>query len=132
MLKEFKEFISRGNVIDLAVGVVIGAAFSAIVNSFVKDILSPIIGLLGSTNFDNQKLVLKHTADKDVVLNYGAFLTAVVNFILVALGLFLFVKAVNKVYRKPAAAPPPPSKEEALLTEIRDILKEGREPGPVA
>ncbi len=147
MLKEFREFIARGNVIDLAVGIVIGAAITAIVNSFVKDILSPILGIFGSANFDNQFFVLK-PGDKDeklappyatladaakdgaVTFNYGAFGTAVINFLIVAFALFLIVKATNKLKERMVAqkaaepAPEPsPTKEEVLLTEIRDLLK---------
>ena len=141
MLKEFRDFIARGNVLDLAVGIVIGTAFTAIVNSFVKDILSPILGLLGKHNFDNQFLVLKAgekvagpyadlasaNAAGAVTFNYGSFLTATINFLIVAFALFLIVKAANKV--KQAAVPvveekePEPTKEELLLTEIRDLLK---------
>lgn len=128
MLKEFRDFIARGNVLDLAVGIVVGAAFTAIVNSFVKDILSPIIGLLGTANFDDQVLVLK-SGNPPVTLNYGAFLTAVINFLIVAFAVFLVVKAANHVKSKvvkPAEEEkkePEPTKEELLLTEIRDLLK---------
>ncbi len=140
MLKEFRDFISKGNVIDLAIGIIIGAAFTAIVTSFVKDILTPIFGIAGKANFDNLFLVLK-PGEKDagpyttvelaqkagaVTLNYGVFLNAVINFLLVALVLFLIVKAVNKMRKEKAAepvAPPEPTKEEVLLTEIRDLLK---------
>ena len=142
MLKEFRDFIAKGNVLDLAVGIVIGAAFTAIVSSFVKDILSPILGLLGKHNFDNQFFVLKEGAKTGpyadlatanaagaVTFNYGSFLTAVINFLIVAFALFLIVKAANKV--KQAAIPvveeekkePESTKEEVLLTEIRDLLK---------
>ena len=148
MLKEFREFVVRGNVLDLAVGIVIGAAFTAIVNSFVKDILSPIIGIFGTANFNDQFVVLKQGKDAAgkvipgpygdlataakvgaVTFNYGAFLTAVINFLIVAFALFLIVKAANKVKR--LATPvvveetkePEPTKEEVLLTEIRDLLK---------
>ena len=124
MLKEFRDFIARGNVLDLAVGIVIGAAFTTIVNSFVKDILSPIIGLLGKHNFDDMGLTLK----PGVVLAYGSFLTAVINFLIVAFALFLIVKAANTVKRM--AVPvveekkePEATKEELLLTEIRDLLR---------
>jgi large conductance mechanosensitive channel len=144
MLKEFRDFIARGNVIDLAVGIVIGAAFTAIVNSFVKDILSPILGIFGSANFNTQFVVLKagketpppyvdlDAASKAgaVTFNYGSFITAVINFLIVAFALFLIVKATNKfkerLVQKPEeapAAPPEPSNEEKLLTEIRDLLK---------
>ncbi len=141
MLKEFRDFIARGNVLDLAVGIVIGAAFTAIVSSFVKDILTPIIGLVGSANFSDRFLVLKQgtiagpyadiaTASKDgaVTLNYGSFITAVINFLIVAFAVFLVVKAANHV--KKLAVPvvevakdPEPTKEELLLTEIRDLLR---------
>jgi large conductance mechanosensitive channel len=141
MLKEFREFIAKGNVLDLAIGIIIGAAFTAIVGSFVKDILTPIIGLVGTSNFDDRFLVLKEgtptpgpyasveVASKAgaVTLNYGTFLTAFINFLIVAFVLFLIVKAANKVKKKeeaPApAAPPEPTKEEILLAEIRDLLK---------
>lgn len=146
MLKEFRDFIARGNVIDLAVGIVIGAAFTAIVNSFVKDILSPIIGIFGSANFNDQFVVLKKgktapgpyvsladaTKAGAVTFNYGAFVTAVINFLIIAFALFLIVKAVNKLKERivlqkeadEAAAPTPePTQEVVLLTEIRDLLK---------
>jgi len=121
MLKEFREFIAKGNMLDLAVGIVIGAAFTALVNSFVKDLITPIIGLFGNANFDQDKLVLKD----GVTLNYGSFLTAVINLLIVAFVLFLVVKAANQFRRSSEAAPlpPEPSKEELLLTEIRDLLK---------
>jgi large conductance mechanosensitive channel len=142
MLKEFKEFIARGNVLDLAVGIVIGAAFTAIVTSFVKDILTPVIGIFGTANFSDRFLVLKQGKNPTtgalisgpysspeaaskvgaVTLNYGNFATAFINFLIVAFALFLVVKAANKVKEKPVA-PPEPTKEEALLTEIRDLLK---------
>lgn len=152
MLKEFREFIARGNVMDLAVGIVIGAAFTGIVNSFVKDILTPILGIFGNANFSERFLVLKQgsptkgpyetldaaTKAGAVTLNYGNFLTALINFLIVAFALFLIVKAVNKVKRRfePILAcdppeppkPPEPTKEELLLTDIRDLLKGSREP----
>jgi large conductance mechanosensitive channel len=141
MLKEFRDFISKGNVMDLAVGIIIGAAFTAIVSSFVKDVVTPIIGLLGKASLENDYLVLKAgpggapvdgltLADAQktgaVVMSYGVFLNAVINFFLVALVVFMLVKAVNKVHKKPdpaPAAPPEPTNEEKLLTEIRDLLK---------
>ena len=135
MLKEFREFIARGNVLDLAVGVVIGAAFTTIVNSFVKDLLSPFIGLFGTANFDNMFLVLKEgktpgpyatpelaQAAGAVTLNYGMFLTALITFLIVAFAIFLVVKAANKI-RKPEAAVVEPTAEEKVLVEIRDLLK---------
>ena len=126
MLKEFRDFIARGNVLDLAVGIVIGAAFTAIVSSFVKDILSPLIGVLGTANFDDQVLVLKR-GSPDVALRYGAFLTATINFLIVAFAVFLVVKAANhvksRIVKPEETKEPEPTKEERLLTEIRDLLK---------
>lgn len=140
MLKEFREFIAKGNVLDLAIGIIIGAAFTAIVGSFVKDILTPLIGLVGTANFNDRFLILKEgtkpgpydsveMASKAgaVTMNYGTFLTAFINFLIVAFVLFLIVKAANRMKKTeeaPApAAPPEPTKEEILLTEIRDLLK---------
>ncbi len=126
MLKEFREFISRGNVFDLAVGVIIGAAFGKIVTSFVEDLLMPILGkLLGGVDFSSAKLVLgtKLEGDKlvEVAVKYGSFIQHVIDFLLIALVLFLVVKAYNRMRR--TAPPPPPSPTETLLTEIRDLLK---------
>jgi large conductance mechanosensitive channel len=133
--KEFKEFIAKGNVIDLAVGVVIGAAFGKIVSSLVEDIIMPPIGLLlGGVNFDQLKTVLKeaHTdasgaVVKAVTINWGTFFQNAFSFLIIALVIFLFVvKPVNLLKRKEEvapAAPPPLTKEEALLTEIRDALR---------
>ncbi len=136
MLKEFKEFISRGSVVDLAVGIIIGAAFTAIVNSLVNDILMPPIGLiLGSVDFSNLFLVLKGDhlptlkATQDaggVAIAYGQFINAVIKFLIVAFAIFILVKQVNRFNRKKEeapAAPPPPSAEVQLLTQIRDALK---------
>lgn len=135
MLKEFKEFIAKGNMLDLAVGIIIGAAFTGLVNSFVKDIISPFIGLIGKSNFDTMFLVLKQgdtpgpyttpdVAQKAgaVILTYGAFLTNLVNFLLVALVVFLIVKAANKFRREEAPAPAAAPEDVVLLTEIRDLL----------
>ena len=138
MLKEFREFIARGSVIDLAVGVVIGAAFTAIVNSLVNDILMPPLGLLiGGIDFSNFFVTLKGAggypsldaakAAGAVTLNYGQFVNAVIRFLIVAFAIFILIKQVNRIYRKPAAPPPPPPappRQEILLTEIRDILKQ--------
>lgn len=137
MLKEFREFIVRGNVLDLAVGIVIGAAFTSIVNSFVKDLLNPLIGIFGKANFDNLFLVLKegktpgpyNTVDLAqktgaVTLNYGAFLTNVINFLIVAFAIFIIVKASNRFRAKVEAVETGPTPDQALLTEIRDLLKE--------
>jgi large conductance mechanosensitive channel len=136
MLQEFKEFIARGSVIDLAVGVVIGAAFTSIVNSLVTDILMPPLGMIiGGIDFSNFFITLKGgtyptleaaKAAGAVTINYGQFLNAVIRFLIVAFAIFLIVKQVNRIYRKPAApaAPPPPPRQEVLLTEIRDLLKQ--------
>jgi large conductance mechanosensitive channel len=137
MLKEFKEFISRGSVIDLAVGIIIGAAFTAIVNSLVNDIIMPPIGLLlGGIDFSNFFVVLKGTpqatlkATQDsgaVVIAYGQFINSVIKFVIVAAAVFLLIKQVNLFLRKkknvPPEAPPPPPPEVELLTQIRDLLK---------
>ena len=133
LFEEFKTFISRGNVIDMAVGVIIGAAFKAIVDSLVADIISPLLGLFGTHNLDKMSVVLKQgaTPEQTVSLNYGNFISAVINFLIIALILFCIIKAVNKAMEigkkkeeeKPET-PPEPTKEEVLLTEIRDLLKE--------
>ena len=130
MFKEFKEFISKGNVMDLAVGVIIGGAFGKIVTSLVDDMIMPILGIiLGKINFTALKLVIPPAeGDKpEVAVLYGSFLQNVVNFLIMAFVIFLMVKAVNKL-RKPAKKVEEiieeiPTKEETLLTEIRDILK---------
>ena len=137
MFKEFKEFISKGNVMDMAVGLVTGSAFTAIVQSLVNDVIMPLVGLLvGGFNFSDLKVTLKETADGAVTLNYGAFIQAVVNFLIVAFVIFLVVKAMNKMRaaaenlvkkeEEEAAAeeaPAEPPADIALLTEIRDLLK---------
>jgi len=133
LLNEFKVFAMRGNVIDLAVGVIIGSAFGKIIASIVADIIMPPIGLLlGGVNFIDLKLQLKpaeivHGVKKAAVtLNYGNFLQVTVDFIIVAFVIFLFINAINKLNRKNETAPVAPvttTKEEVLLTEIRDLLK---------
>lgn len=133
IIKEFKEFAMRGNVIDLAVGVIIGAAFGKIVTSLVDDIIMPPIGYLtGGIDFAQKKFVLKEgdVANKiaEVSIKYGNFLNTVIQFLIIAFCIFLLVKLINQLNRKkeedPApVAPPPPTKEEVLLTEIRDILR---------
>ena len=134
MLEEFKKFAMRGNVVDLAVGVIIGAAFGAIVNSLVGDIVMPIIGAVtGGLDFSNYFIPLssKVTADslteakkQGAVLAYGSFLTIVLNFLIIAFALFLAIKGINRLKTEEPAPPPPgPSKEVQLLTEIRDLLK---------
>jgi large conductance mechanosensitive channel len=129
LVKEFKQFISRGNVVDLAVGVIIGAAFGKIVSSFVTDILMPPIGLIiGGVNFTHLNVVLKEAAgDKPAVLfNYGNFIQVSIDFFIIAFAIFLFIKAFNSMKRKEEKLPEPPNPtgEERLLTEIRDLLKE--------
>ena len=136
MFQEFKKFAMRGNVLDLAVGVIIGASFTGIVTSLVNDVIMPPIGLaLGGVDFSNFFVVLKGTpeetlaaakAAKDVTLNYGLFINAVINFVIVAFVLFLMIRQMNKLVAPPASAaeaPPPPSEEILLLREIRDSLK---------
>jgi large conductance mechanosensitive channel len=133
MLKEFKEFIARGNVFELAVGIVIGAAFSAIVKSFVDDLLMPVLGIFtGGLDFTNLFIALdggnyatlaEAMEAGAATVNYGLFINAVINFVIVAFALFLIIREVNKMEKEEAPAPPPgPTKEEVLLTEIRDLL----------
>lgn len=123
-LAQFKAFAMRGNVIDLAVGVIIGGAFSNITNSLINDILMPVIGIFVSeSSFAALSLTIGHA-----VITYGNFIQAVLNFLIMALVVFCLVKAINRLHRKkeeePAPPPPAPTKEELLLTEIRDLLKE--------
>ena len=137
MLKDFRDFAMKGNVVDLAVAVIIGAAFGAIVNSLVADIIMPIVGAIGSLDFSNYFLSLSknvtasNLADakkQGAVLAYGNFITLTVNFIIVAFVLFVVIRLMNRLKRKEAAAPaepPKPSAEVVLLTEIRDLLKKG-------
>ena len=137
-LQEFKAFAMKGNVVDMAVGVIIGGAFGKIVSSVVADVIMPPLGLLiGGVNFTDLKLVMKPAEVVDgkeiaaVTLNYGNFLQATFDFLIIAFSIFMFIKLITKLTEKkkteaPATppAPPAPSKEEVLLTEIRDILKE--------
>lgn len=132
MLKEFKAFISRGNVLDLAVGLIMATYFGAIVKSFVDDILMPPIGMLiGGVDFAELKLKISEKTAEDgtiteVFVNYGSFVNTIITFIIVAFAIFMIVKAYNKMQAKKEeapAAPPAPSKEEQLLAEIRDLLK---------
>lgn len=128
-LKDFKNFAMKGNVIDLAVAVIIGGAFGKIVTSFVNDILMPPIGLLlGKVDFKELKWVMKAAEEggTDVTLNYGMFVQNVIDFVIIALCIFLAIRAIQKLEKKKveAPAPPPePSKQEKLLEEIRDLLK---------
>ncbi|MBK5144152.1 large-conductance mechanosensitive channel protein MscL [Budviciaceae bacterium BWR-B9] len=128
LLKEFREFAMRGNVVDLAVGVIIGAAFGKIVSSLVSDIIMPPLGLLiGGIDFKQFEWVLR-SAQGDtpaVVMHYGVFIQNIFDFIIVAFAIFMAIKLMNKVRREqPPAAPPAPTTEEKLLTDIRDILKQ--------
>jgi large conductance mechanosensitive channel len=135
MLKEFKEFISRGNVIDLAVGIIMGVAFTGIVNSLVSDIIMPPIGwLLGGVDFSDVFILLSEgtyasladaKAAGAATINIGSFINTIINFLIVAFAIFLLVKQVNRFRRKPEAppAPPAPPRQEVLLEEIRDLLK---------
>lgn len=133
MLKEFKSFIAKGNVVDMAVGVVIGSAFGAIVTSLVNDIIMPIVGVLTSgIDLKDMKLVLSRAVIEagevvkpEVAISYGSFIQAVVNFLIIAVSVFAMVKIVSKLHRKPnpkPEAPKGPTSEE-LLAEIRDLLK---------
>ncbi len=129
MLKEFKKFAMRGNVVDLAVGVVIGTAFGKIVSSFVSDVIMPPIGVLtGGVDFTELSIVLKKGTEgvEAVTLNYGMFLNTLIDFTIIAFVIFIAIKALNKMQKKEEEAPsepPKPSNEEVLLTEIRDVLK---------
>lgn len=124
---EFKKFAMRGNVMDLAVGMIIGAAFTGIVKSVVDNLLSPILGLLtAGVNFSKYRILLSGEGDTGVYMNIGLFANAVINFILVAFAVFMLVKAINSVQRKEEAKPsepPTPTKSEVLLEEIRDLLR---------
>jgi len=129
LVDEFKAFALKGNVVDMAVGIIIGAAFGKIVSSVVADVIMPPLGLLlGGVNFTDLKLVMKAATDVHpaVTWNYGNFLQVTFDFLIVAFAVFLFIKAINAAKKKEEAAPaapPAPSKEEILLTEIRDLLK---------
>ncbi|WP_423822410.1 large-conductance mechanosensitive channel protein MscL [Salinisphaera sp. SPP-AMP-43] len=128
--REFKGFAVRGNVIDLAVGVVVGGAFGKIVTSLVNDIITPPLGLLiGGVDFANLKFTLRRATEQApaVTLNYGSFVQTVINFLIIAFAIFVVVRLLNRLKRQEAAQPslpPAPSREEVLLTEIRDALRE--------
>ena len=129
MMSEFKAFAMRGNVVDMAVGIVIGGAFGKIVSSFVNDVLMPPIGMaVGGVDFTSLALTLKEASGDvaAVTLNYGSFIQTVIDFIIIAFAIFMVIKAMNSMKKKEEeapAAPPKPSAEETLLTEIRDLLK---------
>lgn len=135
ILKELKAFMMRGNVVDMAVGIVVGGAFGQIVTSLVNDIIMPPVGvLLNGVNFTDLKLIIKEAsvdaagaATLPVTLNYGHFVQMIINFVIISTAIFFVIKGMNSLQNKKEealAAPPAPSKEETLLTEIRDLLKE--------
>lgn len=134
MMSEFKEFAMRGNVIDMAIGIVLGAAFGKIVSSFVADVIMPPIGLLlGGVNFEDLAYILEGAVVENgkviteaVAINYGSFVMTIINFIIIAFAIFMVVRGMNNMRKKKeeaAAEPPPPPQNEVLLTEIRDLLK---------
>jgi large conductance mechanosensitive channel len=129
MMKEFKEFAMRGNVVDLAVGIIIGGAFGKIVSSLVSDVIMPPIGLMmGGVDFSSLAVTLKAAegANPAVTINYGVFINTVIDFIIVAFAIFMLIRAMNSLKKKEEAAPAPPPappKQEVLLAEIRDLLK---------
>ena len=133
-ISEFKQFIARGNVMDMAVGVIIGGAFGKISTSLVNDVIMPVISMLtGGIDFSDWKLVLKAATEEtaEVAVNYGTFLATILDFLIIAFAVFLMLKAINGFHDKmkkkeeeAPAAPPEPSNEEKLLTEIRDLLKQ--------
>lgn len=141
MLKEFKKFAMRGNVLELAVAVIVGGAFGKIISSLVNDIIMPPIGLLlGDRDFTRMRVILKHPREAvmegdqiitpaiaEVSIKYGAFVSTILDFLIIALSVFVVIKVYNRLKKKEEAKPvaaPPPSQQEILLTEIRDILKE--------
>ncbi len=136
-LKEFQSFAMRGNVMDMAVGVVIGGAFGKIVSSLVSDVIMPPVGaLVGGINFADLVVTVKQAsvdaagqAIPAVTINYGNFIQTIIDFVIIAFAIFVMIKGINSIHKKKAeevaAAPPAPTKEELLLTEIRDLLKKG-------
>lgn len=130
MMKEFKEFAVKGNVIDMAVGIIIGGAFGKIVSSFVGDVIMPPIGvLLGGVDFSNLAIIVKDAVGDvpAVVIGYGKFIQTIIDFMIIALSIFIAVRAMNSLKRKEQEAPkapPEPPAQEVLLTEIRDLLKD--------
>ncbi|HQI40993.1 MAG: large-conductance mechanosensitive channel [Ignavibacteriales bacterium UTCHB2] len=129
MIKEFKEFAMRGNVVDMAVGIIIGGAFGKIVSSFVTDVIMPPIGiLLGGMDFSKLSITIKEGSEgvEPVLLNYGVFINTVIDFLIIAFAIFMAIKAMNSLKKKQEeapAAPPEPPADVKLLTEIRDLLK---------
>jgi large conductance mechanosensitive channel len=128
MLSEFKDFAIKGNVVDMAVGIIVGAAFGKIVSSFVGDVIMPPIGVaMGGVNFSDLAITIQEAAGEvpAVMIKYGAFVQTIIDFVIVAMAIFMAVKVMNHMKKKEeeAAEEPAPSKEEVLLTEIRDLLK---------
>ncbi len=132
MLQEFKAFVIKGNVVDIAVGLIVGAAFGKIVSSFVDDVVMPPIGLMiGGVDFSDLSVTLRPAMEglKAVTVNYGKFIQTIIDFTIIAFAIFIAVKVINTMKRREEVAPtasPLPSKEELLLAEIRDLLKEGK------
>lgn len=133
MMNEFKEFAMRGNVVDMAVGIIIGVAFGKIVTSFVNDVIMPPLGLLISgVDFSELTLVIKQAQGEaaEVAINYGIFIQSLFDFVIIAFSIFMVVKAMNTFKKKeevtPTVSPPAPSNEEILLSEIRDLLRSGK------
>jgi large conductance mechanosensitive channel len=127
MIKEFKEFAVKGNVVDMAVGIIIGAAFGKIVSSFVGDMIMPPIGvLLGGVDFSKLAFIVKEAAGEipAVVIGYGKFIQTLIDFTIIAFAIFIAIKAINSLKRKEEATPAEPPAQEKLLVEIRDLLKE--------
>ena len=125
MLQEFKTFAFKGNVVDMAVGIIIGAAFGKIVSSLVGDVIMPPIGIImGGVDFSNLSIVLKAAVDQApaVTLNYGKFIQAIIDFIIIAFSIFILIKGINTLKRKEEEKPAEPPKQEVLLTEIRNLL----------
>lgn len=130
MLKEFKEFAMKGNLIDLAVGFVMGAAFTKLTNSFIQGLIMPLVGLIQGKSLSDWKIILKDAVMQDgkevtaeVAIKYGDFISVIIEFFIIAFVMFLVVKAINKLKKAKEEAPAPPPAQEVLLTEIRDLLK---------
>ena len=131
MMSEFKAFVMRGNVVDLAVGVIIGGAFGKIVGSVIEDLIMPVVGLAGNVDFSKAQMLLKAAdpavaTSKDIFLRYGNFVTILINFLILAFCIFMVVKLMNSMKKAEAAKPAPPAEptaQEKLLGEIRDLLK---------
>lgn len=128
MLNEFKKFALKGNVLDMAVGVIIGGAFGKIVTSLVNDIIMPILGLIiGGVNFTTLEYIIATKAEEPIIIKYGQFIQTTFDFLIIAFSIFIFIKVISSFKKKEEekpAAPPEPSKEEVLLAEIRDVLKQ--------